>query len=239
MYESSLLKLREWAKTEELTASEEGNRKGNVRTGVVGSGVKPYKPSKSGGGGFMGGLSRGFDEAEKEKVAAGDELYKGVLAEGLGLMKNAVSDGDVVPEYAVKDGWGKGYDTKGPNKARVAEILKEESELRGVDYSMSFRVSKGEGFDTYDSQVPRGGTTEPSYGPMQLFMAGGLGNSFLKDTGINPKLDRSEASIRKQFQYSLDYAVENGWGAWFGAAASGVGKWDGLKGAKPVYNWKG
>lgn len=106
-YRKGLEQLRiQWDATEELTAAEEGDRRGNVRAGYSG-GVKPYTPKRSSGGGFMSGVSRNLgepEEEEEEERYAGDEAYNQVRAGNEALMANAVSEGDVVPEHSMPEG---------------------------------------------------------------------------------------------------------------------------------------
>lgn len=86
---------------------------------------------------------------------------------------------------------------------------------RGIDPDIAVRVARSEGLGgAYQSLVRRrDGSREESYGPFQLFMGGGLGNKFQKDTGLDP---RDPSTVRQQIDFSLDEAVKSGWGAWHG-----------------------
>ena len=64
-------------------------------------------------------------------------------------------------------------------------------------------------------------------------MGGGLGNSFLKQTGMDP---RDGSTWKKQVDFSLDHAKSNGWGSWYGAKRSGIGDFQGISGAPQPQN---
>ncbi len=80
------------------------------------------------------------------------------------------------------------------------------------------------------SQGPNG--REDSWGIYQLLKSHngkpmGVGHNMLKETGLDP-------ADPSNWQPSIDYAAKNGWSAWYGAKAKGVGPWDGIKGANAV-----
>jgi hypothetical protein len=52
-----------------------------------------------------------------------------------------------------------------------------------------------------------------------------MGNGFTALTGWQPG---DPAAWRDSVRYALNRAKANGWGAWYGAAAAGVGQWDGI-----------
>lgn len=91
---------------------------------------------------------------------------------------------------------------------------------RGIDPDIAVAVAKSEGLNKnvvgpgQQSAVINGrGQREDSWGPFQLFMGGGLGNKFQKDTGMNP---RDPSTWKAQVDFSLDEASKSGWGAWHG-----------------------
>ena len=98
----------------------------------------------------------------------------------------------------------------------VEDMIRREAAARGINPEVALRVAKSEGLYNYKSTVPG----EESYGPYQLYFGdrggGGLGPEFVSRYGIDPRSDRSRASIRAQVQFSLDKAVEGGWGPWHG-----------------------
>jgi phage-related minor tail protein len=58
-----------------------------------------------------------------------------------------------------------------------------------------------------------------------------MGNDFMRSTGLDPADPKNTYA---GVDYALNHAAKYGWGAWYGAAKSGVGKWDGLSGAQTV-----
>jgi len=114
----------------------------------------------------------------------------------------------------------------------IASYITQAAIKRGIDPSIALKVAKSEGgLDSWNlqSNFVKNGVREPSYGPYQLYMGGGLGNAFQKQTGLDPRL---AANGPAGVDFALDNAKKSGWGAWYGAAKVGVGNWDGIgKGA--------
>jgi hypothetical protein len=135
-----------------------------------------------------------------------------------------------------------GYEQSGLTQAQVEDMIREEAALRGINPNTAIEVARSEGVYGYQSTARRpDGSRERSYGPYQLFVDGGLGTEFQRQTGIDIANDRSAASIRRQIQFSLDYAASNGWGpnnTWYGAGRVGITNREGLAGASPVNNWR-
>lgn len=135
-----------------------------------------------------------------------------------------------------------GYEESGLTQAEVEAVIAEEAEIRGINPITAIEVARSEGTYGYQSTARRpDGSRERSYGPYQLFVDGGLGTEFQRQTGIDINSDRSAESIRKQIQFSLDYAASNGWGpnnTWYGAGRVGISDREGLAGASPANNWR-
>ncbi|MXN45926.1 hypothetical protein GR138_12050 [Shinella kummerowiae] len=114
----------------------------------------------------------------------------------------------------------------------IASYITQAAIKRGIDPAIALKVAKSEGgLDSWNlqSSFVKNGVREPSYGPYQLYMGGGLGNAFQKQTGLDPRL---AANGPAGVDFALDNAKKSGWGAWYGAAKVGVGNWDGIgKGA--------
>ena len=115
----------------------------------------------------------------------------------------------------------------------AVSIIREEAIKRGIDPDIALRVAESEGLnanpaDGFQSNFVKDGKREPSYGPFQLYTAGGLGNEFQERTGLHPG---DPTALRAGIQFSLDHAAQNGWGAWYGAKRVGLGPRDGLQGA--------
>ena len=131
------------------------------------------------------------------------------------------------------------------SKDQMEQIITNEALLRGMDPTIALKIANAEGLGSteYQSSVPRQGKgsfegREDSYGPFQLYLGGGLGNEFEKATGLKLRDANDLEGITKQIQFGLDKAATNGWGAWYGRKPAGVGKRDGLSGAKAVNNWR-
>lgn len=119
----------------------------------------------------------------------------------------------------------------GITTGQIRTAIANEAQARGVDVPTALRVFGGEGISNYSSLS--GGSRwglkyEPSDGPFQLLQGEGtpgprgLGDQFKRETGIDPRYDRSPNSILKQIQFALNNVVRNGWGAWAGAKAQGI-----------------
>ncbi len=98
---------------------------------------------------------------------------------------------------------------------------------RGIDPQVALRVARSEGGldDPFQqSNVIKNGQREPSFGPFQLFMGGGMGNEAMA-AGIDPRKD-----WRGGVDFALDGAAKTGWGPWYGAKAAGIGPREGIRG---------
>lgn len=122
----------------------------------------------------------------------------------------------------------------------VSAYIKQAATLRGIDPNVALRVAKSEGLGAgiWQSNFKRNGFREPSYGPFQLLKGGkdtgfteGMGNAFQRSTGLDPADPKNTFA---GIDYALDGAAKNGWGAWYGAKAAGIGNRQGLAGAKPM-----
>lgn len=127
-------------------------------------------------------------------------------------------------------------------QAQIEDIIRKEAIARGMDPEAAITVFRHEGAGSYQSTFARTGTgslngREASFGPYQLFTGGGLGNEYETLTGRNLISDNTVDGITNQIRFALDRAATNGWGAWYGAAAGGIGDRDGLSGAHAIGNW--
>jgi len=127
----------------------------------------------------------------------------------------------------------------GWNPPQVANYITQQANARGIDPSTAVAAARSEGLN-----IPVGDSGQ-SFGPFQLYMGGGLGNSFLNATGLNPRdyINNWQAQV----QWFLNWAVQNGWnpggvglgssyvggtgGGLHGASAAGISNWQGLTGA--------
>lgn len=118
--------------------------------------------------------------------------------------------------------------------------IRQAAKARGIDPDVAVRVARSEGLarDTWQSRVvhPTRGR-EPSYGPFQLLVGGengwptGMGNAFEKATGLKAS---DPANWRATVDFGLDTAAKEGWAQWYGPKNVGIGRWDGVRGAKPI-----
>jgi len=110
----------------------------------------------------------------------------------------------------------------------IADYIRNAAIKRGIDPNTALKVAQSEGgLNSWNLQSSyyKNGVREQSYGPFQLYKGGGLGNSFMDKTGLDPALAANGPAAT---DFALDHAAKNGWGAWYGAAKVGVGKWDGI-----------
>jgi hypothetical protein len=100
--------------------------------------------------------------------------------------------------------------------------IRQFSTYLGIDPNTAVAVAKSEGFDHYKSTIPG----EQSFGDFQLNMKkGNLGDLYQRYTGKDP---RDPANERDMDAFALRDAAKNGWGAFHGAANTGIGNWQGI-----------
>ena len=103
----------------------------------------------------------------------------------------------------------------------LSEYIRETARKYGVDPDVALKVAKSEGLRDFSGDGGKSG------GAFQLYTGGGLGNTFKKDTGLDP-LD--PANEKATIDYALKHASQHGWKPWHGAAKVGVGEFDGIGG---------
>lgn len=186
-------------------------------------------------------ITKKADAADATNKAAFDQQYSGLFAGG----GSSGGSGASVPAYVPPDPNSPsqlGHDTMValgkapavPTKDEISSYIATKAKEMGIDPSVAVAVANSEGLnanpnEAWQSGVVKNGQREPSYGPFQLYMGGGLGNSFLKQTGLDP---RDPTTWKNQVDYALGHAKQNGWGAWYGARNSGIGDWQGIGGAQ-------
>jgi hypothetical protein len=115
------------------------------------------------------------------------------------------------------------------NSDPISDYIAYAANQRGIDPATALRVAQSEGLNSYT------GDSGSSFGPFQLHYGGvagggnsvnGLGDDFTKATGLDA---RDPATIKQQIDFALDHASQNGWGAFHGAAKSGISAYDGIK----------
>lgn len=105
-------------------------------------------------------------------------------------------------------------------------FIRSEAAARGINPDVAMAVARSEGFNSFKSSIPG----ETSYSAFQLHVTPGgrgghLGDQFGKDTGLDPS---DPANERRAIQYALDDARRHGWGAFHGAANTGIGAFAGI-----------
>ena len=153
-----------------------------------------------------------------------------------------VEDLDKVIESVEMSKAKEGYSAtgyKGITQKNIESIIAKEAKLRNMDVATAIKVYRAEGLNSYQSQLKYKGKQERSYGPYQLFVDGGLGNTYQKDTGRKLVSDNTLEGITNQIRWSLDYVAKTGsWSPWKGAARVGIENDEGLNGSKAINNWE-
>ena len=160
-----------------------------------------------------------------------DMLYKGNLEYEGGLKEVEVEEQD--DSYK-----GVGYAT-GATQVAIERIIREEANARGIEPDIAVKLYRAEGLNSYQSKEKYNGKRERSYGPFQLFIDGGLGNDYQKETGGDLTQENNIQDITRQIQWSLDYAARTkSWSPWKGIKRANIEKNEGLSGSKAIGNWK-
>jgi len=172
--------------------------------------------------------------AEELAALASAERVETPTSTGNSRFDTRVASGD--PDFEAP-----GYPS-GMSQSNIEDIIRDEAELRGIDPDIAVRIFRAEGAGSYQSSVRRTGRgslggREASFGPYQLFIGGGLGNEYQERTGRDLTTDNTEDGIENQIRFALDMAVTQSWQPWYGRGPAGVGRYDGLRGARQVNNW--
>lgn len=101
---------------------------------------------------------------------------------------------------------------------QIEAAIRRSAVKHGVDPDVAVKVWEREGKygigPSKQSAVVKNGRREESYGPFQLYMGGGLGNTFQKQGLGDP---RDPSTFEKQIDFSMQHVSKNGWGPWYGA----------------------
>ena len=175
-------------------------------------------------------------------IAGHNELYN-INEEYFKQIKGMdVEDLDKVIESVEMSKAKEGYSAtgyKGITQKNIESIIAKEAKLRNMDVATAIKVYRAEGLNSYQSQLKYKGKQERSYGPYQLFVDGGLGNTYQKDTGRKLVSDNTLEGITNQIRWSLDYVAKTGsWSPWKGAARVRIENDEGLNGSKAINNWE-
>ncbi|MBB3020639.1 hypothetical protein FHR70_003725 [Microvirga lupini] len=108
----------------------------------------------------------------------------------------------------------------GNGLSAVESYVRQAASIRGIDPDVAARVIKQESGFRFDALGDNG----MSYGPMQLYTGGGLGNTALAK-GINV---RDPSTWQQQVDFGMDVVAKDGWRQWYGARDIGVSRWQGI-----------
>ena len=118
--------------------------------------------------------------------------------------------------------------------AEIEGFIRDAAQARGIVGDIAIKVAQAEGGVEEYAKVGKF-PTGWSWWPYQLHYGGagyerygtaaGMGTGFTKLTGWQPG---DERAWRDSCRYALNRAKTGGWGPWYGAAAAGVGQWDGI-----------
>lgn len=144
----------------------------------------------------------------------------------------------------IKGPTGRTYPGYTISDAQIEQMIIRESSARFISPNVAIRIFRAEGLGSYQSSVPRSGGgsylgREASFGPYQMFLGGGVGNRYERQTGRQLITDNSAAGILNQIRYALDVAAKESWQAWAGRGPARVDNWDGLRNARALNNWSG
>ena len=122
---------------------------------------------------------------------------------------------------------GAGAPGAGGDPRGLEGYIRQKATDNGIDPDTAVAVARSEGLNQFTSGI-RG---ETSYGAFQLHTGGGLGDTFKKETGLDPS---DPANERATIDFALKNAAKGGWGPWHGAANTGIGPWAGIGGRPGV-----
>ena len=202
---------------------------------------------KTAGEGILNGLNSVFSDLMLRKLGkqedANREAANQKALDLFGQPSQYGGGGASVPAYVPPDPNSPsqlGHDTMvalgkapaTPTKDEMSAYIAAKATELGIDPSVAVAVANSEGLNAnpaegWQSRVVKNGQREPSYGPFQLYMGGGLGNNFLEQTGLDP---RDPTTWQKQVDFALGHAKNNGWESWYGARNAGIGDFQGIGG---------
>lgn len=117
-----------------------------------------------------------------------------------------------------------GYNTVG--LPPMPEFIQQRAQQYGADPQTAVKVASAES-SIGANRVGDGGT---SFGPFQLHVGGGLGDTFRQQTRLDPS---DPANDYATADWALRNAPQTGWGPYHGAARVGIGPREGLPGGPP------
>lgn len=180
---------------------------------------------------------KNYDEAQRANPVS--------VGYGVGQVDPALARAAGLTSTAANSAGGANLKTPALTSNEIEKIIRDEAALRNMDPTVAIRIYRSEGYNTYQSQIPRSGRgslngLEASFGPFQLYTGGGLGNDYESLTGRKLANDNTRDGITNQIRFALDKAVDNGWGPWYGRIKAGVATNEGFNyngTSKTIRNW--
>jgi hypothetical protein len=112
----------------------------------------------------------------------------------------------------------------------IADMIRKSAIAHGIDPNTALQVAANEGAKGYHfGENDAGGDHGKSGGVYQLFMGGGEGNRYQKETGHSP-FESSREEVQRQIDYTMKRVKEGGWIPWHGARDHGISQWQGVNG---------
>ncbi len=110
----------------------------------------------------------------------------------------------------------------------LKQYIRDNASKYGLDPDTALKVWGGEGLKPgiWQSNIVKNGVREPSYGPFQFYMGGGMGNQFQSATGLDP---RDPKNVYAMADYAMSQAGKGGWSPWYAARNQGISQWQGIK----------
>lgn len=110
------------------------------------------------------------------------------------------------------------------------QYIRQAAMRRGINPDMAVRVANTEGGANAGGRARQNMQGAPAYSHFQLYI-GGPNNPAMGDEALAAGIDPRDPKQWKQaVDFALDKAKERGWQPFQGAAAAGIGDWDGIRG---------
>ena len=122
---------------------------------------------------------------------------------------------------------GEAYNSKEITEKWMEKTIRDSARAHGHDPDVAAALWRSEGGMQRQSQIPRKGKgsykgLEDSWGPMQLFRQGGLGNEYEKKYGADLRTEVSQAHIKRQIDFAMRKVQTVGWKPWYGRKRIGL-----------------
>jgi hypothetical protein len=122
---------------------------------------------------------------------------------------------------------GEAYNSKEITEKWMEKTIRDSARAHGHDPDVAAALWRAEGGMQRQSQIPRKGKgsykgLEDSWGPMQLFRQGGLGNEYEKKYGADLRTEVSQAHIKRQIDFAMRKVQTVGWKPWYGRKRIGL-----------------